>query len=214
MKSLLTLACLSLLVLVSNPVCAQDTETKPPPTAHSSFGMKAHYGAAIVTTEGMGSGVESETGAAWSLGVFWTYSSGGLISFAVQPELMYVSETGTLNYSGIAGSTIKAESIRLPILLKMELFNRALIQPSVYAGPSFGYVVNGTSTVGTITSDIDGLNTFQVGLAMGVDVTVLNFFVVDFRYNLGLTDLAEQSFNGYTASMKMSSFRIGLGLRF
>ena len=160
-------------------------------------------------------GVTTETAGAWSLGAFWNWSTGGAISFAVQPELHYVYESGlTIAANGNAEVTTTTQSIRLPILAKLEFLTRDVIQPSIYVGPSFSYLLSATDEVNGTKQDIDDPTAFQVGLALGVDVTFLRIFVIDLRYNTKFTKITEVTAGSETVSLSMNSFRAGIGLRF
>lgn len=205
----------------SAPAPAPADTTTPPPAesgsssssnAHSSIGFKFMYGAGLLAYDGDVE-VTTETGPALSFGVFWNWSTGGVISFAVQPELHYVNEAGVTEVLG-TDVTTTTESIRLPILLKLEFLTRDLVQPSIYLGPSFSYMLGVTSSVGDSDTDFEDYEAFQMGLALGVDVTFLRIFVVDVRYNTNFTSLIEEDTESPSGTVSMNSLRVGLGLRF
>lgn len=225
MRVLFIVALVSL--ILQSPAVAQNDQPSPTPvpapastsgasTANTSVGFKIMAGAGIPSYTGLPLGATAESAGAWSAGVFWNWSTGGAIAFAIQPELSYIYEAGILatktNSVSITSST---NSIRLPILFKLELLDRAIIQPSIYAGPSFSYLLSAKNETSGATADLTGLNRFQVGLAVGVDVTFLEIFVVDLRYNTKFTTITD-NLNETTSdlSVKLSSFRAGVGLRF
>lgn len=152
---------------------SQDTTSKATTdrsTSNSSWGFKLMAGVGMPSYEGVDE--NSTTAGAWSAGLFWNWSTGGAVSFAVQPELHYVSESGiTTSSVGNFETTTNTQSLRLPVLLKLELLDRAVVQPSIYAGPSFSYLLGATNEINGTKMDIDDPNKFQVGLAVGIDVT-------------------------------------------
>lgn len=192
------------------PAPAQDNGSS---SSNSSWGFKGMVGWGLPSYEGVDQATATSA-AAWSAGLFWNWSTGGLVSFAVQPELHYVSESGITTSTVVPDITTTTTSLRLPILAKLELFSRAIIQPSIYVGPSFSYILSAKNEANGTTQDITDPNKFQVGLAFGIDVTFLQIFVLDFRYNTKFTAIKETTINGVTSSVTMNSFRVGLGLRF
>lgn len=227
------LTAFSAAVFVSVAVFAQDTPPPPTPTpaptpapapapaessakastSNSSWGFKLMLGVGMPSYEGVED--ETSTAGAWSAGLFWNWSTGGAVAFAIQPELHYVYESGvTTTAIGTTELTTSTQSLRLPVLFKLELLDRAIIQPSIYAGPSFSYLLGAKNEGNGQSLDIEDPNKFQVGLAIGIDVTFLEIFLIDLRYNTKFTAIKEENFNGSTVSLSMNSFRAGVGLRF
>ncbi len=191
----------------------QEQSTNSGSSSNTSVGFKAMYGVGLPSYEGVD--VNSETSGAWSVGAFYNWSTSGAVSFAVQPELHYVQESGiSVSSVGNLEATTTISSLRLPILAKLQLFDRALIQPSIYAGPSFSYLLSAKNEINGQTEDLDDPTRFQIGLAIGIDVTFLQIFVVDLRYNTKFTKITEVTVANATSSVSMNSLRVGLGLRF
>ena len=214
MRTTILIAMMSVLLIA--PVAAQDDGEGP--KGGTAFGFKGYFGLGVPSYENLPPGSASETGAAWAAGIFYTWSTKGIISFGLQPELMYVSESGLkTNLTDLEGNgfdvTSTVNSLRLPILAKLQFLDPLVVQPSIYIGPSFSYVLSATNEVNGTSQDITGTD-FKVGLAAGIDVTVLSFLVVDIRYNTKFTELTYDLAQYENFSLQMASLKFGLGLRF
>ncbi len=203
------------LVLIA-PVQAQDDGEAP--KGGTALGVKGYFGFGMPSYENLPAGAESETGTAWAVGIFYNWSTKGIISFGLQPELQYVSESGLkTNLTDPDGNafdvTSTVNSLRVPILAKIQFLDPHIVQPSIYIGPSFSYVLSATNEINGAEQDITGTD-FKVGLAAGIDVTVLSFLVVDIRYNTKFTELTYDIGEYENFSLAMSSLKFGLGLRF
>jgi opacity protein-like surface antigen len=171
-------------------------------------------GAGFPSYEGLPAGVSTETDAAWSVGAFANWSTSGVISVAIQPELLYVHESGVAS-SPTTSTTSSTSSLRAPILFKLQLFDRNIVQPSLYGGPSLSYILSAKQKTGDVESDIQDIHKFQFGFAIGVDVTILRFIVVDLRYNTKFSEItSDVSSDLKGVSFSLNSFRAGLGVRF
>jgi hypothetical protein len=166
------------------------------------------------TYEGLPAGAESNNELAWSVGIFYSWATGGAVSFALQPEIHFVRESGGISGGGLDVTTATS-SIRLPVLFKLELFNRNVFQPSIYIGPSLSYVTGATLESSGASSDIENVNRFQTGLAVGLDVTLARTFVLELRYNKKFTDVSDDiTSDPSTISYNLSCLRFGAGFRF
>ena len=202
------------------PAVAQDDGKSDEHKGGHAWGFKGYGGFGIPTYENLPEGSESTTGFAWAAALYYNWSTSGLISFAVQPELMYVSEAGASTVTGGAEPTAEitstVSSLRLPILAKLQFLDARIVQPSIYIGPSFSYVLSATNEIQGVEQDLD--SKFKVGLAAGVDVNILSFLVVDVRYNTKFTtltsDIDQDIENLGEFTLAMSSLKFGLGLRF
>lgn len=204
---------------------SQDTTAAPPPPAEKSepaggtaFGIKGMIGLGLPSYDNLPEGAESETSTSWSVGAFFNWSGKGVISLGLQPELHYISEAGQNTFSAaLTGQEIVSEtqinSLRLPVLVKLQFLDPLIVQPSIYVGPSFSYILSAKNTVNGTEYDLDPESALQVGFAAGVDVTILSFLVADVRYNTKFSSF-EAVTEGQTLSLTMSSLRFGLGLRF
>ena len=203
-------------VALITPVLAQDDGSDP--KGGMALGIKGYFGFGMPSYENLPAGAASETGSAWAVGLFYNWSTKGIISFGLQPELHYVSESGLktnlLSEDGdVFEVTSTVNSLRVPVLAKLQFLDPHIVQPSIYIGPSFSYVLSATNEINGTEQDITGTD-FKVGLAAGIDVTVLSFLVVDIRYNTKFTELTYDIGQYENFSLAMSSLKFGLGLRF
>jgi hypothetical protein len=199
-----------------------DRSSKEEPPGGPAWGFKGYLGGGFPSYDNLPDGTTTESAVSWSAGLYFNWSTAGLISLGIQPELFYVSESGQNGISAaINGTEVVTEtqinSLRLPILLKLQFLDPLIIQPSVYVGPAFSYVINAKNVVNGNRYGLHPEDAFQMGLVVGVDANILKVLVVDVRLNANLTTfegtygpLAE---NGRT-TLTMKSVQVGLGLRF
>lgn len=105
--------------------------------------------------------------------------------FALQSELVY-----SMQGAKVGGTSFNLDYFNIPILLQYMFDNGFRIQ----AGPQLGILVHAeASNNGTI--DIrDNYEALDVGLGFGVGyIHTPSNFGIDFRYNLGLTDITKAS---------------------
>ncbi|GGA76462.1 hypothetical protein GCM10008015_16340 [Flavobacterium palustre] len=106
--------------------------------------------------------------------------------FHVQPELVIVTADG-------------GSQLQLPILAKYYIADKV----SVLAGPDLLFDLN---------EKIEGFKSFGVGIDFGAAYDINEHFMVEAKYNLGLTDFFEDAPSGYSA--KVNGFFLGLGYKF
>jgi len=86
--------------------------------------------------------------------------------------------------------------IQAPVLVKYniaESFN-------ILAGPNFGFLLDTP----------EGVKSFNLALDLGVSYDLSEDFLIEARYDYGLTNLSE--IDGFSA--KLSNFQVGIGYRF
>ena len=127
---------------------------------------------------------------------------GGLVDFHlseklhIQPELLYSME-------GSDEDELNLDFIRIPVMFKYfvgEGFN-------LQAGPELAFVAGG----GAIK---DSLKSMDFGLGFGAGYELSSGLMFDARYNLGLSDLNDDTTAFGDAKITTTSFQIGLGYRF
>ncbi len=106
--------------------------------------------------------------------------------FHVQPELVIVTADG-------------GSQLQLPILAKYYLADKV----SILAGPDLLF---------DLEKKTDGFKSFGVGIDLGAAYDVNEHFMIEAKYNLGLTNFIENAPSGYSA--KISGLFLGLGYKF
>ena len=128
--------------------------------------------------------------------------------FAIQPEVLFSTE----------GSKIKAEGeeilfnlsyINVPVMAKFYPAPKFSIQ----AGPQLGFLVSAKGKFNDEKVDIkDGYKSINFGLNLGAGYEFTDNFLVDVRYNFGLSDISETNEEGIKT--KSSVFSIAFGYKF
>ncbi len=106
--------------------------------------------------------------------------------FHVQPELVIVTADG-------------GSQLQLPILAKYYLADKV----SILAGPDLLF---------DLEEKTEGFKTFGIGVDFGAAYDINEHFMIEAKYNLGLTNLIEDAPSGYSA--KINGFFLGLGYKF
>jgi len=105
--------------------------------------------------------------------------------FNIRPEVNFVS--------------IKdLDQIQVPLLVDFSLSDDF----EVLVGPSFGFLLNTE----------EGMKSMNFGANLGLSYTIVENFLVEARYNLGISNLAED--NEFDASLRLSGFQVGIGFQF
>ena len=161
------------------------------------------------------------------------FAFGGFITYqfhervAVQPELLYMMrgakwESGSDTWKG------KYNYLEVPILFKFMIPTRGTVQPNVYVGPSFGFLLSATEEwsydfggqIDSGSEDVkDYLKSPDIALAFGVGSSVAlgqGNLMFEARYNLGLTKIYETDPEFPDAGQpdiksKVISFMVGYG---
>ena len=205
MKTIVRVA-LPLALLIAAPLPAQTT-----------IGVKGGINVADVSTNvvDVSDLVDSKTG--FVGGGFVTLGLGSL--FAVQPELLY-SQKGFKAEEGGQSARLNTNYLEIPVLLKAQ-FKLAMLRPAVYAGPVVSFETTCNLDVLGVTSDCDdddeGFDQRKKtdwGAVFGAN---LDFFlgpltlILDGRYQLGLTNLADDPEGNDEVKTRVWQFMAGVG---
>jgi hypothetical protein len=110
--------------------------------------------------------------------------------FALQPEIVYSAQGAKYTHAGMK-TKIKLGYINVPVMFQYMFDNGFRLQ----AGPQVGFLINAKSETNDNDTDIkDNLKTVDFALGAGVGyVHPPSGWGVDARYNLGLSDINENS---------------------
>lgn len=105
--------------------------------------------------------------------------------YAFQPEFFY-SQQGAKS----SNTDIRLDYINVPLLAQYMFDNGFRIQ----AGPQLGFLLNAETENGSTVDISDDFKTIDLGLSIGASyVHTSTGFGIDARYNLGLSDITEDS---------------------
>lgn len=109
---------------------------------------------------------------------------------ALQPEIYYSSQGSKSNVANI-NRKLNLDYINVPVLLQYMFDNGFRLQ----AGPQVGFLVNAKSEVNGVKTNVkESLKTVDFGVGAGIGyVHPPSGFGVDARYNLGLSNINENS---------------------
>jgi hypothetical protein len=153
--------------------------------AQVDFGLKAgvNYNSESIkeTGQDLFEGAESKTG--YHAGI-WLRFKLPVVGFYIRPELVYTNLENDVLYKNKLTS-YSFQKIDIPVLLGKRFFGVG----TVFAGPSFQYILNSDFSINDISSvDADG---FSVGLQFGAGIEL---------GNLGIDVRWERGFNGVESS--------------
>ncbi|MBS1560397.1 MAG: PorT family protein [Bacteroidetes bacterium] len=178
---------------------AQDTTTTappPPPPASSStsvatstMGFKGGIGGAMYA----GDESTAKGGFSWNVGLVYQFSGESAFAVGFQPELLFLQEVITNEYTLLGQSTATAETrfthVRVPLNLKLALGSKDVIQPGLMAGLYGDYCFSGTTVMNNTSGTIGNLAGFGYGAVLGVDVRMLRFLCVDVKFYYALSNV-------------------------
>jgi hypothetical protein len=109
--------------------------------------------------------------------------------FVIRPEVLY-SQEGASDTSEGVDVTFAGQVIEIPLLAQFDFGGN--LRPFVLAGPTFGFVATAKETSGTLPDEdiSDEVAAWDVGLMFGAGGKITDRVGVEFRYKLGLKDVA------------------------
>ncbi len=149
-------------------------------------------------------------------GLFFSLSMGFV---GIQPEILY-SRRGMM-YELDADNKIEylADYIEGLVLLKLSILPAGPVRPVIFAGPSYGYLLNAkgrlTTPEETIEEDLDEKfekTEWAAVFGAGLDFKLAGLLLtVDGRYHMGLTNVSKDVEVGQTVKNKGFSVLVGIG---
>ncbi len=137
--------------------------------------------------------------------------------FSIQPEVVYSAQgtkyTETFPVLGTVETSLNNDYINIPILAKYYIVDGF----SVEAGPQVGFLMKSESKVeggsGSVTTDSkDSFKSTDFGLGLGMAYDLPVGLFVNARYNLGLSDIRENTSAG--DAVKNNVIQVGIGYKF
>lgn len=183
--------------------------------AQLSFGLKGGVNIAEFSFKEQGTTINQESVNGFTLGAVLEIALGGNIY--LQPEAVFIQKGSSLKIFN-QDNKVNVNYLDIPVLLKIKLLNSNLINVNILAGPSFGLALNGETTSGGQTVDVnfggeDGLKRFDLGLnaggGVGVNLGSVGVFG-DVRYLFGVSNISEDS----NREIKNKGLNLSVGLMF
>lgn len=128
--------------------------------------------------------------------------------FAIQPEVLYSYESSKLGFGG-ENIEMNLSYINVPVMAKYYASEKISLQ----VGPQIGFLVAAKGESQGNSEDIkDSFKSTNFGLNFGLGYDFTENVIVDLRYNVGLSDISEEGFEG--GKLKTSGFSLSLGYKF
>ena len=146
------------------------------------FGIRAGVDIATAKAEFEGISI-SDDETGFYIGVFKRFKISE--SFKIRPEANFISVKDL-------------DQIQIPVFAEIGIADKF----NLLAGPSFGFLLDSE----------EDLKSFNLGLDFGLSYDITSQFLVEARYSLGLSDLADD--NDFDAKLKLHGLFFGVGYRF
>ena len=147
-----------------------------------NFGLRA--GADFATAKASFDGLSvSENETGFYIGAFTKIKVSE--SFKIRPEVNYISVKDL-------------DQIQVPVLAEIGLSDKF----NLLAGPSFGFLLDTE----------EGVKSFNFGAEFGLSYDLSKQFLIEARYNLGLSNLVDD--NEFNATLKLHGLFVGIGYMF
>ncbi len=141
--------------------------------------------------------------------------------FSIQPEVLYSGQGyDIVDRDNANDIEYQLDYINVPVIAKFYLIDGFALE----AGPQVGFLVKSeidtnpsSPNDGSFSLDEDQFNTIDFGLALGASYKFQGGFFLNGRYNIGLTDIYDDSFEGNMFSgvdAKHSVIQLGAGFMF
>ncbi len=149
----------------------------------------------------------SENTAGYFIGLYSRFGAGGIHA---QPEIYVAGKNADLkSVDGSETNDVRFTSIDVPVLIGTKI-GAAGVGVRLQTGPMVSFILDQSQSANQATSKIFKGNfkdqNFAWQFGLGLDVGKLG---ADLRYELGLTDLAKEGYQG----SKLSLFTLGLSYR-
>ncbi len=171
-------------------------------SAQIRFGVKGGVNIANISYSGSESQPPTQSITGYNGGAFLEIPL--LSKWNLQPEVVYSAQGTTFNSQNM-DVKVNYNYLNIPILLKYHHASGFFAE----TGPQYGFLLTAKEISGDLSGDIKSdtkSGDFSWVFGVGYKVPVINIGV-DARYNLGLTNIADDASNG---TLKNSVFQFGV----
>lgn len=153
---------------------------------------------------------------AWAAGAFVNLHLGEV--FSLQPEFLIHQKGATQNVNGNKNE-VRLNYFSVPVLAKLMIPIQGTFYPHILAGPVYNYRMNAKYTAsdnGTVSFNDGDLKRTEISGAAGAGLDIISnnvFFNIDWRYNLGFSDLGDND-NNVGIRNRNWTLMAGIGFRF
>ncbi len=111
--------------------------------------------------------------------------------FSIQPELLYSGQGATYTGDDPSLGRLKLDYVLLPVLAKFPIAGDL----SLEVGPQLGFLVSSKNKTNDSNETIEDIKTMDFGLDAGLEYELKSGVIFQGRYNLGLTNINDNSDN-------------------
>jgi len=155
--------------------------------AQSQFGIKAGLNSSAIGSS------ESEVNEMMSSRIGLQFGGIATIPFTDAMQLrtgaIYNQKGATIDLMG-ADITLALDYLEVPVDFAVMLGDGGF---ALSAGPYFAFLMNSELQIDGESEDIDGAKDMDIGLNFGASFTIQESMIIDARYGMGLTNLADDS---------------------
>ncbi len=189
------------LLAIASTASAQNIEL-----SDFTYGVKGGMNVSTITN------TVSDPRIGFSAGVFAEYDLSP--DFSLSAELLF-SQQGIKYDDIISGQTISYKTntsyLNLPILFNYYFFDNFAVKAGVQPGLFLGGKEKTKSNGHKESENIDGIETFDFGIPVGVSYEFDFGVIIDARYTIGLSDINKQT---YKDKSRNEVFTLSVGYRF
>lgn len=151
-----------------------------------SFGVKGGLNFSNIDVKQPGATYESRSG--WHGGAFMLMKFGQV---GIQPEVIFSKQGSSVKYSTSKNVDSNFDYLNIPVIIKLYTVGGINLQ----VGPRFGFLTNEPEVKDPYTNEYikNAYKKSDVSLALGVGWDTPIGLNLDFRYNLGLTEINDSA---------------------
>lgn len=181
-----------------------------PAQAQVKFGLKGGLNLTSLSADGVNSAISNKSGFYVGPTVKFTLPVVGL---SIDGSALYDQRNAK-----IKGTTIKAQSIQIPINVRYGIGLSSVVNVFAFAGPQFGFNIGDKSKLLDQMGEWS-LKSSNISGNIGIGATVFSKLQITANYNFQLSKSGEVKYineNGdeATGKMKFNSWQLGLGYYF